>query len=46
MQRFLDKTNFLNKFSCFDGYMEYVDKNSSGELQSINYNEYRDFLKR
>jgi len=35
-QRYLDKTKFLMKFSCFDGYMQYVDKNWDTECQGID----------
>jgi len=26
-KQYLDKAKFLTKFSCFDGYMQYVDTN-------------------
>ena len=44
--RYLDKAKFLTKFSCFDGYMQYVDSKWSGDVQGINYDEFKESLKR
>ena len=45
-QRYLDKAKFLTKFSCFDGYMQYVDTRWDGGIMGINYEEFKESLKR
>jgi len=37
---YLDKAKFLEKFSCFSGYMQYVDTKQEGECKGINYEEF------
>lgn len=45
--RYLDKAKFLTKFSCFDGYMQYVDtKWEGGDCTGIDFDEFKRTLKR
>ena len=39
-QRYLDKTKFLMKFSCFDGYMQYVDRNWDTPCQGLDLEDF------
>ena len=41
MKRYLDKAKFLTKFSCFDGYMQYVDTKWDTEVQGIDFDEFQ-----
>ena len=34
----------MTKFSCFDGYMQYVDTRWEGETAGINYEEFKNSL--
>ena len=43
-QRYLDKAKFLSKFSCFDGYMQYLDCRWNETCQGINYEDFKDSL--
>lgn len=43
-KRYLDKAKFLTKFSCFDGYMQYVDIKWASDIQGINYEEFKSAL--
>ena len=36
-RRYLDKAKFLTKFSCFDGYMQYVDSHWDGSCQGVDF---------
>lgn len=45
-QRYLDKAKFLTKFSCFDGYMQYVDTNWKEKCHGIEYEEFKDTLRK
>ena len=40
-QRYLDKAKFLTKFSCFDGYMQYVDSKWNDSCHGIDYEEFK-----
>ena len=40
----MDKAKFLTKFSCFDGYMQYVDTRWEGETAGIKYEEFKNSL--
>ena len=41
-QRYMDKAKFLTKFSCFDGYMQYVDtKWNDPACQGIDHAEFK-----
>lgn len=41
-KRYLDKAKFLSKWSCFDGYMQYVDTKWDGNCQGINYEDFKE----
>ena len=42
----MDKAKFLTKFSCFDGYMQYVDtKWNEPSCQGIDHSEFKQQLK-
>ena len=41
-QRYMDKAKFLTKFSCFDGYMQYVDtKWNEPACQGIDHAQFK-----
>ena len=42
----MDKAKFLTKFSCFDGYMQYVDTNWKEKCHGIEYEEFKDTLRK
>lgn len=44
-KEYLDKAKFLSKFSCFDGYMQFVDSNWNEECQGINYDDFKENMK-
>ena len=44
-QRYLDKAKFLTKFSCFDGYMQYVDSKWDAPCHGIEYSDFKQSLK-
>ena len=46
MRKYLDKAKFLSKFSCFDGYMQYVDSKWSEQCQGISFAEFESSLRR
>jgi len=39
--KYLDKAKFLTKFSCFDGYMQYVDTRWDEPCEGVNYEEFK-----
>jgi len=44
--RFLDKAKFLTKFSCFDGYMQYVDAHWKEPLcHGVDFETFKNELK-
>jgi hypothetical protein len=43
--RFLDKAKFLTKFSCFDGYMQYVDTHWKDPLcHGVDFDDFKKSL--
>ena len=43
--RFLDKAKFLTKFSCFDGYMQYVDAHwKDPPCHGVDFDTFKDNL--
>ena len=46
MRKYMDKAKFLSKFSCFDGYMQYVDSSWHERCQGIVFEEFKEELKK
>ena len=40
-KRYLDKGKFLSKFSCFSGYMQYVDQVWNEPCHGIDYHQFK-----
>ena len=39
--KYFDKTKFLNKFSCFDGFMQYVDQKwNKDDAHGVDFNAF------
>ena len=44
MREYLDKNKFLSKFSCFDGFMQYIDSDQKESCQGIVLEEFKQEL--